>query len=120
MLNLFLNAIEAMIGVDDEVRELVICTEASPSEGLLVAVGDSGSGIAPEDRERIFDSFYTTKAGGVGIGLSICRSIIEAHGGRLWADTHQPRGAVFKFTLPAQLNQGSVRPTISPSSQSIG
>jgi PAS domain S-box-containing protein len=101
MLNLFLNAIEAMIGVDDEVRELVICTEASPSEGLLVAVGDSGSGIAPEDRERIFESFYTTKAGGVGIGLSICRSIIEAHGGRLWADAHQPRGAVFKFTLPA-------------------
>ena len=120
MLNLILNAIEAMIGVDDEARELVICTESSPSEGLLVAVGDSGPGIAPEDRERIFESFYTTKAGGVGIGLSICRSIIEAHGGRLWADAHQPRGAVFRFTLPAQLNQGSVRPTISPSSQSIG
>jgi PAS domain S-box-containing protein len=120
MLNLFLNAIEAMIGVDDEVRELVICTEASPSEGLLVAVGDSGSGIAPEDRERIFESFYTTKAGGVGIGLSICRSIIEAHGGRLWVDAHQPRGAIFRFTLPVQLNQSSVRPTISPSSQSIG
>jgi PAS domain S-box-containing protein len=120
MLNLFLNAIEAMIGVDDEVRELVICTEASPSEGLLVAVGDSGSGIAPEDRERIFESFYTTKAGGVGIGLSICRSIIEAHGGRLWVDAHQPRGAIFRFTLPVQLNQSSVRSTISPSSQSIG
>jgi PAS domain S-box-containing protein len=120
MLNLMVNAIEAMIGVDDEARELVICTEASSSEGLLVAVGDSGSGIALEDRERIFESFYTTKASGVGIGLSICRSIIEAHGGRLWADAHQPRGAVFRFTLPAQLNQGSVRPTISSSSQSIG
>ena len=101
MLNLILNAIEAMIGVDDEMRELVISTESSPSEGLLVAVGDSGPGIAPEDRERIFESFYTTKASGVGIGLSICRSIIDAHGGRLWADAHQPRGAVFRFTLPA-------------------
>jgi signal transduction histidine kinase len=101
MLNLLLNAIEAMTGVDDGARELVICTEASPSQGLLVAVGDSGSGIAPEDRERIFESFYTTKAGGVGIGLPICRSIIEAHGGRLWAEAHQPGGAAFKFTLPA-------------------
>ena len=101
MLNLFLNAIEAMTGVEDGTRELVICTEAGPSEGLLVSVGDSGSGIAPEDRERIFESFYTTKAGGVGIGLPICRSIIEAHGGRLWADAHQLRGAEFKFTLPA-------------------
>jgi signal transduction histidine kinase len=120
MLNLILNAIEAMFSVDDGVRELMICTEASPSKDLVVTVGDSGPGIAADDRERVFESFYTTKAGGVGIGLSICRSIIEAHGGRLWADTHQPRGAVFKFTLPAQLNQGSVRPTISPSSQSIG
>ena len=101
MLNLILNAIEAMTSVDDEVRELVISTESSPSEGLLVAVGDSGPGVAPEDRERIFESFYTTKASGVGIGLSICRSIIDAHGGRLWADAHQPRGAIFRFTLPA-------------------
>ena len=101
MLNLILNAIEAMVGVDAEVRTLVISTESSPSEGLLVTVGDSGPGIAPEDRERVFESFYTTKAGGVGIGLSICRSIIDAHGGRLWADAHQPRGAAFRFTLPA-------------------
>jgi PAS domain S-box-containing protein len=100
MLNLMLNAIEAMTGVDDEVRELVVSTESSSAEGLLVGVGDSGPGVAPDDRERIFGSFYTTKAGGVGIGLSICRSIIDAHGGRLWADAHQPRGALFKFTLP--------------------
>jgi len=120
MLNLILNAIEAMTGVDDEVRELVISSESSPAEGLCVAVSDSGPGVAPEDRDRIFESFYTKNAGGLGIGLSICRSIIEAHGGRLWVDAHQPRGAVFRFTLPAQLNQGSVRPTISPSSQSIG
>jgi C4-dicarboxylate-specific signal transduction histidine kinase len=101
MLNLILNAIEAMIGVDDEVRELMICSESSPADGLCIAVNDSGSGIAPEDRDRIFESFYTTKAGGVGIGLSICRSIVEAHGGRLWVDARPPRGAVFRFTLPA-------------------
>jgi PAS domain S-box-containing protein len=101
MLNLILNAIEAMVGVDAEARKLVICTESSLSQGLLVTVGDSGPGIAPMDRERVFESFYTTKAGGVGIGLSICRSIIDAHGGRLWADAHGPRGAVFSFTLPA-------------------
>jgi C4-dicarboxylate-specific signal transduction histidine kinase len=101
MLNLILNAIEAIISVGDDARELVISTESIPAEGLLVAIGDSGPGVAPEDRERIFESFYTTKSGGVGIGLSICRSIIDAHSGRLWVDAHQPRGAVFRFTLPA-------------------
>ena len=101
MLNLILNAIEAMSSVEDEARELIVGTESNPTEGLLVSVGDSGPGVAPEDRERIFRSFYTTKAGGVGIGLSICRSIIDAHGGRLWADARQPRGAILKFTLPA-------------------
>jgi signal transduction histidine kinase len=65
-----------------------------------VAIADSGPGVAANDLERIFESFYTTKTGGVGIGLSICRSIIEAYGGRLWAEAHQPRGAVFKFILP--------------------
>jgi len=99
ILNLVLNAIEAMVGNEDGVRELVISAVFS-EVGLLVTIGDSGPVIAPEDRERIFDSFYTTKEGGVGIGLSICRSIIDAHGGRLWADTHQPCGAALKFTLP--------------------
>jgi PAS domain S-box-containing protein len=117
MLNLVLNAIDAMNSIDDQLRELTISTEASPVEGLLVAVGDSGPGVAVEDRERIFESFYSTKSGGVGIGLSICRSIIGAHGGRLWADAQQPRGAVFRFKLPgAQLDQSSVRPTLNPSS----
>ena len=97
---MILNAIEAMVGVDYEARQLIVSTESNRTEGLLVGVSDSGPGIASEDRERIFGSFYTTKAGGVGIGLSICRSIIDAHGGRLWADANQPRGAVFKFTLP--------------------
>jgi len=101
MLNLILNAIEAMASVEDQVRELVVSTAPSAAEGLLVTVGDSGPGIASEDRQRIFESFYTTKPSGVGIGLSICRSIIEAHAGRLWVDAHQPRGALFSFTLPA-------------------
>jgi PAS domain S-box-containing protein len=103
MLNLIVNAIEAMVGVDDGVRALTITSESSPAEGLCVAVSDSGPGIAAEDRERVFESFYTTKDGGVGIGLSICRSIINAHGGRLWADANSPRGASFRFTLPARL-----------------
>ncbi|HTE40015.1 MAG TPA: ATP-binding protein, partial [Steroidobacteraceae bacterium] len=102
MLNLILNAIEAMASVDDEVRELVISTQLSQSEGIIMAVGDSGPGIAQEDRERIFESFFTTKDQGLGIGLSICRYIVEAHGGRLWADAQQPRGAIFSFVLPAQ------------------
>ncbi|WP_321965272.1 AAA family ATPase [Paraburkholderia sp. J7] len=101
MLNLILNAIEAMSAVDPEARNLVISTEVSTlAQELLVTVADSGPGIAARDLERVFNSFYTTKASGVGIGLSICRSIIDAHGGRLWADAHKPLGAAFKFTLP--------------------
>ena len=102
MLNLILNAIEAMTSLDDDdARELVVSTKSSPAEGLLVAVSNLGPGVASEDRERIFESFYSTKGGGVGIGLSICRSIIDAHAGRLWVDSRQPRGAIFRFTLPA-------------------
>jgi PAS domain S-box-containing protein len=120
VLNLILNALEAMLNLDDDARELTICTEASPSKDLLVTVSDSGPGVAADDRERIFESFYTTKSSGVGIGLSISRSIIEAHGGRLWADALQSRGAVFKFTLPVQLNQGTGRATTTPITQSVG
>ncbi|MDT4879670.1 Sensor protein FixL [compost metagenome] len=68
---------------------------------MLVAVSDSGSGFAPHNSEHIFGSFYTTKSTGLGMGLSICRSIIEAHGGRLWASANVPRGAIFQFTVPA-------------------
>ena len=67
----------------------------------LVAVRDSGPGIDVDHVERVFEAFYTTKSGGVGMGLSICRSIINAHGGRLWAEANDPRGAVFQFTLPS-------------------
>jgi len=101
MLNLILNAIEAMTSVDDDARELVIRTRSSLAEGVLVEVNDSGPGVAAGDRERIFESFYTTKGGGLGIGLSICRSVIDAHAGRLWVEARQPRGAGFRLTLPA-------------------
>ena len=100
VLNLVLNAAEAMSAVDEGARELLISTEQSRTNGVLVAVRDSGPGIDPEHIERVFDAFYTTKSSGVGMGLSICRSIIDAHGGRLWADANEPRGAAFQFTLP--------------------
>jgi PAS domain S-box-containing protein len=101
VLNLALNAAEAMSAVDEGARELLISSEQSRTNGVLVAVRDSGPGIDPEHIERVFDAFYTTKSSGVGMGLSICRSIIDAHGGRLWADANEPRGAVFQFTLPS-------------------
>jgi signal transduction histidine kinase len=102
VLNLILNAVEAMTAVDESVRELSISSAQSRANGsILVAVRDSGPGIEPERRERVFDAFYTTKSSGVGMGLSICRSIIDAHGGRLWVEANAPRGAVFQFTLPS-------------------
>ena len=100
VLNLVLNAVEAMGSVEAGARELVISTEQTKTGGVLVAVRDSGPGIDPERLERVFEAFYTTKSSGVGMGLSICRSIIDAHGGRLWAEANEPRGAVFQFTLP--------------------
>jgi C4-dicarboxylate-specific signal transduction histidine kinase len=101
ILNLLINAVEAMSGMDEgRPRELLIST-ATTDRGVLVSVRDSGPGLTPESVERLFESFYTTKPGGLGMGLSICRSIIEAHGGRLWACANEPRGAVFQFTLTA-------------------
>lgn len=101
VLNLILNAIEAMGSVEERARMLSIRTEQRGPEGILVAVHDSGPGVDPEHLKHVFEPFYTTKNSGLGMGLSICRSIIDAHGGRLWADTDAPRGAAFQFTLPA-------------------
>ena len=103
LLNLILNAVEAMSSVDDASRELSISTGRG-ADGILIAVRDSGPGIDPEHVERVFQSFYTTKPEGIGMGLAICRSIVDAHEGRLWADANEPRGAVFQFTLPAGNN----------------
>jgi PAS domain S-box-containing protein len=99
LLNLILNAAEALGLVAEGTRELVISTEEDKT-GVRVAVRDSGPGIDPEHLDRVFDAFYTTKSSGTGMGLSICRSIIHAHGGKLWAEANEPRGAVFQFTLP--------------------
>jgi PAS domain S-box-containing protein len=101
VLNLVLNAVEAMASVEARTRLLLISTEQNRADEVLVAIRDSGPGIEPDHLERVFEAFYTTKSNGVGMGLSICRSIISAQGGRLWAETKKPRGAVFLFTLPA-------------------
>jgi C4-dicarboxylate-specific signal transduction histidine kinase len=100
LLNLILNAVEAMGSIEAEPRELLISAEQDPA-GVRVAVRDSGPGIDPAHLERVFEAFYTTKPSGVGMGLSICRSIIDSHGGRLWAELNAPRGAVFHFNLPS-------------------
>jgi PAS domain S-box-containing protein len=99
LLNLIINAIEAMRDVGEKERELLISTRNEP-DGVSVEVRDSGPGFAPAALERVFEAFYTTKPGGLGLGLSICRSIIEAHNGRLWASDNVPRGAVFGFIAP--------------------
>jgi C4-dicarboxylate-specific signal transduction histidine kinase len=105
VLNLVINAIDAMSAIDG-LRELTISTAMKESAAVLVTVRDSGPGVAPEHVERLFEPFYTTKASGMGMGLSISRTIIEAHGGRLWASATLAHGAVFQFTVP-------VRPAVS-------
>ena len=100
ILNLIINAIEAMRGVGEGERELLISTRNEP-DGVSVEVRDSGPGFTPEVLDRVFEAFYTTKPGGLGLGLSICRSIVEAHNGRLWASPNVPRGAIFRFIAPA-------------------
>ena len=105
ILNLVLNAVEAMSSVEAGPRDLLIGTEQTQGNGVLVTIRDSGPGIDPENLGRVFEAFYTTKTSGLGMGLSICRSIVDAHGGRLWADANEPRGAVFRFALPGAENE---------------
>jgi C4-dicarboxylate-specific signal transduction histidine kinase len=100
ILNLITNAVEAMSGVCEGTRELRISTGQTTSGDILVAVQDSGPGLDAQSLDHLFDAFYSTKPRGLGIGLSICRAIIEAHGGRLWASLSEPHGATFQFTLP--------------------
>jgi PAS domain S-box-containing protein len=124
ILNLIINAIEAMSGPGDRSRELLIRTEKTDSDDVLIAVQDSGPGLPRDNPQRAFEPFYTTKTGGLGMGLAICRSIIEGHGGRLWATASVPQGATFMFTLPAhpheavqlvahRLRQGNFRDRVS-------
>ena len=100
ILNLIMNAVEAMSGMGDGDRELSITTIRNTSNSVSVSVQDSGPGLDPKTMDRMFDAFFTTKSKGMGMGLAICHSIIETHGGRLWAGPNEPRGATFQFTLP--------------------
>ena len=102
LLNLMMNALDAMKTISDHPRVLRIETEAQQDDGVLVAVRDSGIGLPPEKMEQIFETFFTTRQGGIGMGLSISRSIVEGHGGRLWAEGNDGPGATFRFTLPAK------------------
>jgi PAS domain S-box-containing protein len=111
-LNLIINAVEAMSDVHDGPRELLISTAQAGSGGVLVTVRDSGPGLTPATLERLFEPFYTTKPSGLGLGLSICRSIVEAHGGRFWTSANVPRGAIFHFTVPGQ-TCSATRPAVA-------
>ena len=105
LLNLIVNAVQAMGTMEDGQRDLLISTTQIALNSVLVTVKDSGPGLDPTKLAHVFDPFYTTKPGGLGMGLSICRSIIEAHGGRLWASANVPRGAVFQFTLRSERDE---------------
>jgi signal transduction histidine kinase len=100
IINLMMNGIEAMKSVTDRPRELVVRSGQDEPGRALISVADCGVGISAEDADRLFNPFFTTKSGGLGMGLSICRSIMEAHDGRLWATANLPHGATFQFTLP--------------------
>lgn len=102
ILNLILNAKDAMSAAQTNPRELLITSRKGESGQVVVAVRDSGNGLDPESLTRVFTPFFTTKPAGMGMGLAISRSIIEAHGGRLWATPNEPQGAVFQFALPAE------------------
>jgi signal transduction histidine kinase len=114
ILNLIINAVEAM-AIGGGPRELLVSSEKDGSQDVLVSVRDSGAGLDPESVDHIFDAFYTTKSSGMGMGLAIGRSIIEAHSGRLWASANAPRGAIFQFTLPSdRADVPATQDTLSP------
>jgi signal transduction histidine kinase len=100
ILNLIINGVEAMGRIKEGSRELVVSSGKDEANGLLVAVRDTGVGLESASLNQLFDAFFTTKPDGMGMGLAISRSIIEAHGGRLWATANSPQGAIFQFTLP--------------------
>ena len=104
VLNLILNAVESLSGLSEGSRDLLISSEGG-ADRVRVAVQDSGPGLSPQSVNRLFEAFYTTKPKGMGMGLTICRSIIEAHGGRLWVTANEPRGAMFQFTLPLEWDE---------------
>ena len=105
ILNLIINACEALTAADDEFRKLSLST-AREMDGVALTVHDTGFGIDPQQIETVFEAFHTTKPGGMGMGLAVSRSIIEGHGGRLWAEPNEPRGAIFKFSIPSKKENG--------------
>ena len=105
ILNVIINACEALTTADDEFRKLSIST-AREMDGVALTVRDTGVGIDPQQIETVFEAFHTTKPGGMGMGLAVSRSIIEGHGGRLWAEPNEPHGAIFKFTIPSKKENG--------------
>ena len=107
IINLVMNGIEAMGSITDRPRELVILSRQDETQQVLVSVTDCGVGISAENADRLFNPFFTTKSGGMGMGLSICRSIMEAHDGRLWTAANVPHGATFQFTLPVNADSAS-------------
>ena len=107
VLNLVMNAIEALSGVDEHARELLITTTNLDANQVVVTVRDSGPGLNTNAIGKIFEPFYTTKSAGMGMGLSICRSIVQNHGGRLWASANDGPGAIFQFTLPKHRQEGT-------------
>ena len=109
ILNLFLNASDAMSGVDDRPRQLVIRTERDEADRVRLSVRDTGVGFEPQEVDRLFDEFYTTKSDGMGIGLSVSRSIVECHKGRLWATPNDGPGATFSFSIPCGRSAAAVR-----------
>jgi signal transduction histidine kinase len=104
MLNLIVNAVEAMLGVEERQRALLITSGSFDDTAVRIAVSDNGPGIDPQTAQHVFDAFSTTKPEGMGMGLPISRSIIEAHGGRLWTEENDEHGATFQFTLPIAAN----------------
>jgi len=105
LLNLIMNGVEAMRGVTERARELTVSSMLAEPASVLVAVEDTGSGLDPAVAERMFQPFFTTKPDGLGMGLAICRSIVEAHGGRLWVSPREPHGADVRFTVPLWVEQ---------------
>jgi signal transduction histidine kinase len=113
ILNLLVNASDAMADVDDRPRHLVVKTVCDDGESVRVSVKDVGVGITAEDAGKLFDAFYTTKTGGMGIGLSVSRSILERHNGRIWASSNDGPGATFSFSIPRQPDVMTNTPSIA-------
>jgi C4-dicarboxylate-specific signal transduction histidine kinase len=114
ILNLIINGIEAMTGLSEGPREVLVTTEKAKAGGVLVSVRDSGCELKLAVQEDLFKPFHTTKPNGLGLGLSICRSIIEGHGGHLWATANTPRGAIFQFALPSKADGRRTRTPPEP------